>query len=92
MDPVTGVLAPVVGASLDVWKWTVVPVTVSQILTLGENPDSVTVSEVELNHIRIKAHLASGSLCVCKCVFVGLRWKPSRRRAMYGAITGVSRH
>lgn len=25
-------------------------------------------------------------------VFVCLRWKPSRRRAMYGAITGVSRH
>lgn len=45
MDPVTGVLAPVVGANLDVWKRTVVPVTVSQILTLGENPDSVMVSD-----------------------------------------------
>lgn len=65
MDPVTGVLAPVVGASLDVWKRTVVPVTVSQILTLGENPDSVTVSEVELNHSCIKAHLASGRLYGC---------------------------
>ncbi|KTF80235.1 hypothetical protein cypCar_00019259, partial [Cyprinus carpio] len=47
VDPVTGVLAPVVGASLDVWKRTVVPVTVSQILTLGENPDSVTVEALQ---------------------------------------------
>ncbi|KAL1260729.1 hypothetical protein QQF64_008556 [Cirrhinus molitorella] len=47
VDPVTGVLAPVVGANLDVWKRTVVPVTVSQILTLGENPDSVTVEALQ---------------------------------------------
>ncbi|XP_043114159.1 uncharacterized protein si:dkey-103g5.4 isoform X4 [Puntigrus tetrazona] len=47
VDPVTGVLALVVGASLDVWKRTVVPVTVSQILTLGENPDSVTVEALQ---------------------------------------------
>jgi len=53
VDPVTGVLAPVVGANLDVWKRTVIPVTVSQILTLGENPDSVMVCEVELNHSHI---------------------------------------
>lgn len=70
MDPVTGVLAPVVGANLDVWKRTVVPVTVSQILTLGENPDSVMVREVELNHSCIKAHLAWGCLHVRKmCLF-----------------------
>ncbi|XP_067222023.1 uncharacterized protein si:dkey-103g5.4 isoform X5 [Chanodichthys erythropterus] len=47
VDPVTGVLAPVVGANLDVWKRTVVPVTVSQILTLGENPDSVMVETLQ---------------------------------------------
>ncbi|XP_026082104.1 uncharacterized protein LOC113058425 isoform X2 [Carassius auratus] len=47
VDPVTGVLAPVVGASLDVWKRTVVPVTVSQILLLGDNPDSLTVEALQ---------------------------------------------
>ncbi|XP_048016116.1 uncharacterized protein si:dkey-103g5.4 isoform X6 [Megalobrama amblycephala] len=47
VDPVTGVLAPVVGANLDVWKQTVVPETVSQILTLGENPDSVMVETLQ---------------------------------------------
>ncbi|XP_059389142.1 uncharacterized protein si:dkey-103g5.4 isoform X2 [Carassius carassius] len=47
VDPVTGVLAPVVGASLDVWKRTVVPVTVSQILLFGDNPDSVTVEALQ---------------------------------------------
>lgn len=88
MDPVTGVIAPVVGANLDVWKHVVVPVTTSQILMLGENPDSVTASEL---NGRIKAHLARGCLHVWKCVFVCLRWKPSRRRAANGAITGVSR-
>lgn len=92
MDPVTGVLAPVVGVNLDVWKRTVVPVTVSQILTLGENPDSVMVSEVERNHSCIKAHLAWGVFKCLQNVFVCPRWKPSRRRAAYGAITGVSRH
>lgn len=50
VDPVTGVLAPVIGASLDVWKRTVAPVTVSQYLASGERPDSVIVSEVEPNH------------------------------------------
>ncbi|XP_067306926.1 uncharacterized protein si:dkey-103g5.4 isoform X3 [Pseudorasbora parva] len=47
VDPVTGVLASVVGANLDVWKRTVVPVTVSQILTLGENSDSVMVETLQ---------------------------------------------
>ncbi|XP_050984608.1 uncharacterized protein si:dkey-103g5.4 isoform X2 [Labeo rohita] len=47
VDPVTGVLSPVVGANLDVWKRTVVPITVSQILTLGENPDTVTVEALQ---------------------------------------------
>ncbi|XP_049323387.1 uncharacterized protein si:dkey-103g5.4 [Astyanax mexicanus] len=43
VDPVTGVLAPVVGARLDMWKRTVVPVTVSHCLTIGDTPDSVLV-------------------------------------------------
>nr|XP_017206661.1 uncharacterized protein si:dkey-103g5.4 isoform X1 [Danio rerio] len=47
VDPVTGVIAPVVGANLDVWKRVVVPVTTSQILMLGENPDSVTVETLQ---------------------------------------------
>ena len=44
VDPVTGMLAPVIGARLDVWKRTVVPVTVSQCLTVGDTTDSVLVS------------------------------------------------
>ncbi|XP_051962910.1 uncharacterized protein si:dkey-103g5.4 [Xyrauchen texanus] len=47
VDPVTGVLAPVVGAHLDVWKRTVIPITVYQFLTLGENPDSVMVEVLQ---------------------------------------------
>lgn len=43
VDPVTGVISSVVGARLDVWKRTVVPVTMSQHLTLRETPDSVLV-------------------------------------------------
>ncbi|KAK7156390.1 hypothetical protein R3I94_006451 [Phoxinus phoxinus] len=57
VDPVTGVLAPVVGANLDVWKRTVIPVTVSQILTLGENPDSVMVETLQ------KESSARGNYC-----------------------------
>ncbi|XP_058270321.1 uncharacterized protein si:dkey-103g5.4 isoform X4 [Hemibagrus wyckioides] len=41
VDPVTGVVGPVVGARLDVWKRTVVPVTVSQCLNIRDTPDSV---------------------------------------------------
>ncbi|XP_056613166.1 uncharacterized protein si:dkey-103g5.4 isoform X2 [Triplophysa dalaica] len=47
VDPVTGVLAPVIGASLDVWKRTVAPVTVSQYLASGESPDSVIVEALQ---------------------------------------------
>lgn len=45
VDPVTGVVGPVVGARLDVLKRTVVPVTVSQCLNIRDTPDSVLVSE-----------------------------------------------
>ncbi|KAK1786518.1 hypothetical protein P4O66_017646 [Electrophorus voltai] len=41
VDPVTAVLVSVVGARLDVWKRTVVPVTTSQCVTIGESPDCV---------------------------------------------------
>ncbi|XP_060754032.1 uncharacterized protein si:dkey-103g5.4 isoform X2 [Neoarius graeffei] len=47
IDPVTGVVAPVVGARLDVWKRTVVPVTVSQCLTMRETPDSVLAEALQ---------------------------------------------
>ncbi|XP_055052386.2 uncharacterized protein [Misgurnus anguillicaudatus] len=47
VDPVTGVLAPVVGASLDLWTRTVTPVTVSQYLTSGEKPDSLMVEALQ---------------------------------------------
>ncbi|XP_076832108.1 uncharacterized protein LOC143477416 [Brachyhypopomus gauderio] len=47
VDPVTGVLGPVVGARLDVWKRTVVPVTVSQCVTVGESPDCVLVEALQ---------------------------------------------
>ncbi|XP_064840268.1 uncharacterized protein si:dkey-103g5.4 [Oncorhynchus masou masou] len=43
VDPVTGVLAPVVGVRLDVSRQTVVPVTASYCLALGDNTDSVLV-------------------------------------------------
>lgn len=43
VDPVTGVLAPVVGARLDVSRKTVVPVTASYWLTLTDQTDSVQV-------------------------------------------------
>ncbi|XP_053503279.1 uncharacterized protein si:dkey-103g5.4 [Ictalurus furcatus] len=47
IDPVTGVVAPVVGARLDVWKRTVVPVTVSQCLTIREAPDIVLAEALQ---------------------------------------------
>lgn len=43
VDPVTGVLAPVVGARLDVSRKTVVPVTASYWLTVEDHTDSVQV-------------------------------------------------
>ena len=43
VDPVTGVLAPVVGARLDVSRKTVVPVTASYWLTVAGQTDSVQV-------------------------------------------------
>lgn len=43
VDPVTGVLAPVVGARLDVSRKTVVPVTASYWLTVADQTDSVQV-------------------------------------------------
>lgn len=52
VDPVTGVLAPVIGASLDVWKRIVAPVTASQYLASGENPHGVMVSEIVPNCIK----------------------------------------
>ncbi|KAL7831745.1 hypothetical protein AOLI_G00292930 [Acnodon oligacanthus] len=47
VDPVTGMLAPVVGARLDVWKRTIVPTTVSQCLTVGDTTDSVLVEALQ---------------------------------------------
>ncbi|XP_017347105.1 uncharacterized protein si:dkey-103g5.4 isoform X2 [Ictalurus punctatus] len=47
IDPVTGVVAPVVGARLDFWKRTVVPVTVSQCLTIREAPDIVLAEALQ---------------------------------------------
>ncbi|KAI4904540.1 hypothetical protein NFI96_029604 [Prochilodus magdalenae] len=47
VDPVTGVLAPVIGARLDVWKRAVVPVTVSQCLTIGDPPDIMLVEALQ---------------------------------------------
>lgn len=46
MDTVTEVLAPVVGVRLDVSRQTVVPVTASYCLALGDNPDSVLIRKV----------------------------------------------
>ena len=46
VDPVTGVLAPVVGVRLDVSRQTVVPVTASYCLALGDNTDSVLVRKI----------------------------------------------
>lgn len=43
VDPVTGVLAPVVGARLDVSRKNVLPVTASYWLTVAEQTDSVQV-------------------------------------------------
>ncbi|KAL0973021.1 hypothetical protein UPYG_G00197840 [Umbra pygmaea] len=47
VDPVTGVLAAVVGARLDVSRQTVVPVTASYCLALGEHPDSVPAEALQ---------------------------------------------
>lgn len=46
VDPVTGVLAPVVEVFLDVSRQTAVPVTASYCLALGDNPDSVLIRKV----------------------------------------------
>lgn len=43
VDPVTGVLAPVVGARLEVSRKTVVPVTASYWQTVADQTDSVQV-------------------------------------------------
>ncbi len=43
VDPVTGMLAPVVGARLDVSRKSVVPVTASYWLTMAEQTVSVQV-------------------------------------------------
>lgn len=45
VDPVTGVLAPVVGVRLDVSRKTVVPVTASYWLTVVEQTDSAQVGK-----------------------------------------------
>ncbi|TDH14924.1 hypothetical protein EPR50_G00025880 [Perca flavescens] len=47
VDPVTGVLAPVVGARLDVSRKTVVPVTASYWLTVAGQTDSVQVEALQ---------------------------------------------
>ncbi|KAK3531764.1 hypothetical protein QTP70_028289 [Hemibagrus guttatus] len=47
VDPVTGVVGPVVGAWLDVWKRTVVPVTVSQCLNIRDTPDTVLAEALQ---------------------------------------------
>ena len=46
VDPVTGVLAPVVGARLDMSRKTIVPVTVSNWTTTCEHIDTVQVGTV----------------------------------------------
>lgn len=43
VDPVTGGLARVVGARLDAFRRTVVPVTVAHWLAMSDQPDSVEV-------------------------------------------------
>jgi len=48
VDPVTGVLAPVVGARLDVSRKTIVPVTVSNWLSMCDHVDTVQVGSVEM--------------------------------------------
>nr|XP_061828831.1 uncharacterized protein LOC133614686 [Nerophis lumbriciformis] len=47
VDPVTGILAPVVGARLDVLKSTVVPVTASYWLAMTAQSDSVQVEALD---------------------------------------------
>ncbi|KAM9469539.1 uncharacterized protein Hap1MRO34_013970 [Clarias gariepinus] len=47
VDPVTGVVAPVVGVQLDVWNRTVVPVTASQCLNIRETPDMVLAEALQ---------------------------------------------
>ncbi|XP_059188168.1 uncharacterized protein si:dkey-103g5.4 isoform X2 [Centropristis striata] len=47
VDPVTGVLAPVVGARLDVARKNVVPVTASYWLTSADQTDSVQVEALQ---------------------------------------------
>ncbi|KAM7413322.1 hypothetical protein PAMA_020625 [Pampus argenteus] len=47
VDPVTGVLAPVVGARLDVSRKTVLPVTAPYWLTVAEHRDSVQVEALQ---------------------------------------------
>ncbi|XP_038549320.1 uncharacterized protein si:dkey-103g5.4 [Micropterus salmoides] len=47
VDPVTGVLAPVVGARLDVSRKNVVPITASYWLTVADQTDSVQVEALQ---------------------------------------------
>ncbi|TMS07022.1 hypothetical protein E3U43_011115 [Larimichthys crocea] len=47
VDPVTGVLAPVVGARMDMSRKTVVPVTASYWLTVADQTDSVQVEALQ---------------------------------------------
>jgi len=46
VDPVTGLLAPVVGARLDVSKKTVVPVTASYWLMMAEQTETLQVGKI----------------------------------------------
>ncbi|XP_028817043.1 uncharacterized protein LOC114768840 [Denticeps clupeoides] len=54
VDPVTGVLAPVVGVRLDVLKKTVVPVTVSQYLAIGHSPDTIEMETLQ-NEVSVRS-------------------------------------
>ncbi|XP_067362811.1 uncharacterized protein [Channa argus] len=47
VDPVTGVVGPVVGARLDVTTKTVIPVTASYWLTVGDQNDSVQIEALQ---------------------------------------------
>lgn len=46
IDPVTGLLAPVVGARLDVYRKNVVPITASYWMMMAEQTDSAQVEEI----------------------------------------------
>lgn len=51
VDPVTGVVAPVVGVRLDVTRKITVPITASYWLTVGDQTDSVQVGMYKLSLI-----------------------------------------